>query len=497
MLKKIAFGALGLVFIASPLFASADQLSDLQVQLQSLLAQLTQLRAQLNTTTNTAVSIATNAPQALCISLVNSLSVDDTDADNGGEVTKLQQFLASLGSSIYPEARITGYFGPATLRAVQRWQAAHGVVSSGDPDTTGYGFVGARTRAALAQGCGSTNSSTQVNATPATTQAAQPTTPTPSYSYPTPTYPSTAPSTENTAAATTIQVTYPQAGNSLENSGEKSSGQIATIQWNEQNGNYPVNIWLLDKNGQIIKGLGYSVPDTGSYSWGYDPSLTDDTYKIEIDVMYSSGTGGQDRAYSGFFTISQSPLSSVPTISNFSASATTISSGQPVTLSWSSNAANCSVWREDIGSSTNIAPNVGSATTLSVSPAVTTTYTLHCYTAAALASTGKSGPDASQSLTISVPNPAPSCTITATSATPSPSGFGAGYYYVMPNSNVTLSWTSQYADYSVWSSGDKDNPSGSHTFSNLTNITNPYSLTFYGSGGTTTCSINVYVDYKG
>ncbi|MDO8514267.1 MAG: peptidoglycan-binding protein [bacterium] len=148
MLKKIAFGGLGLLFLASPLFASSDTLSDLQAQVQSLLTQITALRSQLGVPANT-----TPASTSACVSLSNSLSVDDTDADTNGEVTKLQQFLASYGPSIYPEARITGYFGPATMRAVQRWQAAHGVVSSGDPDSTGYGFVGSRTRTAMARLC--------------------------------------------------------------------------------------------------------------------------------------------------------------------------------------------------------------------------------------------------------------------------------------------------------------------------------------------------------
>ncbi len=41
---------------------------------------------------------------------------------------------------------VTGYFGDLTLQAVQRWQAAHGIVSSGDPGSTGFGIIGPRTR---------------------------------------------------------------------------------------------------------------------------------------------------------------------------------------------------------------------------------------------------------------------------------------------------------------------------------------------------------------
>ena len=66
----------------------------------------------------------------------------------GDEVKKLQEFL-SRDAEIYPEREITGYFGALTEKAVQRFQAKYGIVSSGDPDSTGYGFVGPKTLSAL------------------------------------------------------------------------------------------------------------------------------------------------------------------------------------------------------------------------------------------------------------------------------------------------------------------------------------------------------------
>ncbi len=150
MLKKIALSGLGALLLVSPVIASADSVSDLQAQLQALLARLAQIQGQMNTSTSSGNSSTARA-QA-CVSLLRDLSTDDGDADSNGEVTKLQQFLAN-DPSIYPEGRVTGYFGPATMRAVQRWQRAHGIVSSGDPDSTGFGYVGRKTRAAMA--CGS------------------------------------------------------------------------------------------------------------------------------------------------------------------------------------------------------------------------------------------------------------------------------------------------------------------------------------------------------
>jgi len=107
-------------------------------------------------TTGSANSVGnTGTAISSCIKLSFSLSLGVTDTQTNGEVTKLQQFLAQ-NPSIYPEGKVTGYFGPATMRAVQHWQAANGVVSSGDANSTGYGYVGTKTRAEMAKACSST-----------------------------------------------------------------------------------------------------------------------------------------------------------------------------------------------------------------------------------------------------------------------------------------------------------------------------------------------------
>ncbi len=62
----------------------------------------------------------------------------------GSEVSQLQSFL-SKDKNIYPEGSVTGYFGTMTEDAVQRWQAAHNIVTGGTPSTTGFGIVGPRT----------------------------------------------------------------------------------------------------------------------------------------------------------------------------------------------------------------------------------------------------------------------------------------------------------------------------------------------------------------
>jgi hypothetical protein len=66
----------------------------------------------------------------------------------GDDIRNLQEFLAK-DKTIYPEARITGYFGLLTQAAIQRFQCKYNIVCSGTPASTGYGVVGPRTRTKL------------------------------------------------------------------------------------------------------------------------------------------------------------------------------------------------------------------------------------------------------------------------------------------------------------------------------------------------------------
>ena len=64
------------------------------------------------------------------------------------DVRTLQELL-SQDKSLYPEGMLNGSFGPATQRAVERFQKKYGIVSSGTPNTTGFGALGPKTRAKL------------------------------------------------------------------------------------------------------------------------------------------------------------------------------------------------------------------------------------------------------------------------------------------------------------------------------------------------------------
>lgn len=153
MFKKLAFAGLGIVLLITPTLSSAQSLAELQAQVQALLAQLNALQAQIRTQTNSDDAGRTVYPStpSVCVELSRNLYLGLSDAQTNGEVGKLQQFLISTGDYTYGE--VTGYFGPATEQAVKRWQSRNGVVSSGTPDSTGYGAVGPSTRTAMARAC--------------------------------------------------------------------------------------------------------------------------------------------------------------------------------------------------------------------------------------------------------------------------------------------------------------------------------------------------------
>jgi len=66
---------------------------------------------------------------------------------SGDDVATLQQILTTEG--LLTGDSITGYFGPKTQAGVQAFQAKYGIVSSGDPLSTGYGSTGPSTRKKL------------------------------------------------------------------------------------------------------------------------------------------------------------------------------------------------------------------------------------------------------------------------------------------------------------------------------------------------------------
>lgn len=104
----------------------SPQLSS-EISIQSLLDQILALQKQINQLQKSTSS---------GFSLIRDLSV----GSQGDDVRRLQNFLADEG--VYPEARITGYFGALTKSAVIRFQQKYGISPQ-------IGYVGQKTRAKI------------------------------------------------------------------------------------------------------------------------------------------------------------------------------------------------------------------------------------------------------------------------------------------------------------------------------------------------------------
>lgn len=127
---------------------NTTQVTQLQAQLQALLNQISAIQGQTGATGATGTTGTVAYDSSSCPLIGRSLKV----GSSGDDVLRLQRFLAR-DSSVYPEGSATGYYGALTEAAVKRWQVKYHIVSSGTPETTGYGVVGPRTAAAISILC--------------------------------------------------------------------------------------------------------------------------------------------------------------------------------------------------------------------------------------------------------------------------------------------------------------------------------------------------------
>jgi peptidoglycan hydrolase-like protein with peptidoglycan-binding domain len=93
--------------------------------------------------------------------IAHTFSHDLSPYSRSSEVTVLQNFLITRG--YLASGNATGYFGPLTTTALQNFQRAQGIVTSGTPATTGFGNFGPQTRQAVNSLLGSTSSGTEAN----------------------------------------------------------------------------------------------------------------------------------------------------------------------------------------------------------------------------------------------------------------------------------------------------------------------------------------------
>ncbi|MEN9560992.1 MAG: putative peptidoglycan binding domain [Candidatus Parcubacteria bacterium] len=115
-------------------------------ELRALVAQLTQRLLALLQARSAASTITPRQNPEIC-SLARPLS----PGVDGEDVKILQRFLVQ--EDLLVKADVTGSFGPKTEKAVQSWQKQAGIVSSGDPYTTGFGLVNQETLARMKAAC--------------------------------------------------------------------------------------------------------------------------------------------------------------------------------------------------------------------------------------------------------------------------------------------------------------------------------------------------------
>lgn len=112
----------------------------------NVLALIEQVRERLAQVQQALGTLGTISPTSSMIPSAGSYTIALSVGSTGDDVTALQNFLKAQGADIYPEGRVTGYFGPLTKKAIQRFQTKYGIADEGDP---GYGFVGPKTRAKI------------------------------------------------------------------------------------------------------------------------------------------------------------------------------------------------------------------------------------------------------------------------------------------------------------------------------------------------------------
>ena len=126
--------------------------AQLQAMINSLMKQVAALQAQI---AKKEAGVRSTGVSPSVIPPVTNITRNLGLGTKGSQVEVLQECLADLG---HYKATLSGVYDATTRNAVQAFQAKEGIVSSGNAWTTGYGYVGPKTRRAINAACVTTTS---------------------------------------------------------------------------------------------------------------------------------------------------------------------------------------------------------------------------------------------------------------------------------------------------------------------------------------------------
>lgn len=307
----------------------------------------------------------TTSTNSNCVVLTTDMGFGATDASTGGQVTKLQTFLASRGFLAVKKGAALGTFGPQTKNAVMSFQKNYGIIQSG--------YVGPLTRSNI-QTISCAVGGVDTSNLPGTVVAS--------------------------GSLPLLTFSSPSSG-ALIIKGEKdldidwtlASGVIDTF----ANTNTRIMLDLVASNGEVMSSIGNGVrlSQKGqgnrvendfkkAIKGRRDEVIPSGQYKLKATLRYtplSSSTealalitkASSYASESGWFSI----VDPAPKpVIKLTASTTTIPTSQPVTLTWSATSSSTNCILTDVAASTT--QSVGVSGSKVVTPTTTSTYKLSC-----------------------------------------------------------------------------------------------------------------------
>lgn len=229
-----------------------------------------------------------------CLNLTMNLRYRDNDAKTNGQVSDLQDFLASQG---FLNTNPTGYFGLATFGAVKKFQRQY--------EFSPTGFVGVLTRGKIRD--------ITCNIGPVISN--QPT----------------------ITVSSPISTTYPV-------------GSVLPIRWQTNNfEGLNIDLDLVNQFGSVVKNIAKNIPNTGSYNF----TLTQDLYATQWKILVSSSDKGPSaQTYSPYFSVIASTIQpSITVLSPNGGENWQMNTSQTIKWNYSNLSGNIAIHLKDAGGS--------------------------------------------------------------------------------------------------------------------------------------------------